>query len=744
MDWITSGQGIGAIAGGVIGGIVGGFPGAMIGMAVGGQLGLWFDPPDAPPPPAMGDLDKNSFVRSSPVPLAFGQCKVYGGVVWIGDYSSDYNNEGSRKNPEWSPTMEVEFAVIHCEGIVDDFLQYYINDNLAEEMEEQGYHASFTSYLGTAGQSINPSISSHQASRSIGAINFKYSAYTVVDLFVDGTVLQKLPSIAAEIEAFNMESGEEDANPIRACYNFMTNTRWGMGLDTSLFNGDPDSAGSPWETASDFCDVSVQFIDWDDSVTNEARFRYSNVFDARARAIDIITDMMLTCRGIIRIKQGKIEPLIENANEEPEAYFADQRKSQFTAGGSSTVNRLYADFSAYPDIYWFGDEGKITISGTEYRFIVKDQTSTYIDLFEDLSVSPNASDPFEIVKDNIKEGSFNFAQVADSDTPSRIRVEYILRKVKDDNDNFENLYVWDAVEKDVEQYYIDDTQDINLKTVRLGGIKRKSQAMRMNQFFCDSALYAKNKCSFITGLQGYYHAIGDIIGVSHAQTGWDKKWFRIVSMEEKEDDEIYFDCIEYNPNVYGDTIPKVLANPNNNPPSPYVPPDLVERFSVVQDLTENKLYLLFKRPANNNYFVGANIYVSVGGGDWVWKKTAGYVTPSVKLAAGINDSVTVIPYDDTTAYGGFPSSGSFWIEDELITYTSIDDVNYEFEGCTRGANATSHTIDKYCKLKQTGTEYLTFEDSEIGQSWEIKAVSVTIYNLRADFNTSPTDTVVLS
>ena len=206
----------------------------------------------------------------------------------------------------------------------------------------------------------------------------------------------------------------------------------------------------------------------------------------------------------------------------------------------------------------------------------------------------------------------------------------------------------------------------------------------------------------------------------------------------------WFNCFEFNPNVYSDTIPKVIAPEDNNPPSPYEQPDLIERFSVVQDLTENKLFVLFKRPSNNPYFVGIKLYVSVGGGDYVWKGTVGHVAPSVKLASGINDTVTVIPFDDTTLYGSFPASGSFWIEDELITYTSIDDINHEFEGCTRGANATSHTIDKYCKLKETNTPYITFEDDEVGQSWTIKGVSVTVYNLRADFDTSPTDTVVIS
>ena len=753
MDGMTTGQAIGTIAGGVIGGAIGGFPGAMIGMAVGGQLGLWIDPPSAPPPPGMGDLGANSYVKSSPVPLAFGQVKAFGGVIWIGDLETGMNNEGSRKNPEWTPEMDADFAVCHCEGPITSYLKYWVNDQKIGDLED-GWNIDFTSYLGTSNQSIDPTISSYQSGKTAEAINLKYSAYTVVDLHVEDAVLSKLPSISAEIKAFMIESGEEDANPIRCVYEFLTDTRWGIGLDTDLFNGDPDTADSPWKIASDYCDESVQFTDWDDSLSNEPRFRYSNIFDARAAAFDIITDMMLTCRGLVRLKQGLIEPLIENADETPEVYYSDRVKGEFVAGGSSTVSRLYADFSAYPDIFWFGDEGKITISGSNYTFIVKDQTSTYIDLFDDLPVSPNASDPFEIVKDNIKEGSFNFRENKDSEIPNKFRVEYIQRAVKDEDDNWSNEYIWDAVEKDAEEYYSKfavygssswPTEQTKLKTVRLGGIKRKSQAMRMVQFYSDFALYNRYWCEYVTGLQGYYHAIGDIVGISHIQTGWDKKSFRIVGMEELENDEVKLTCFEYNSNCYSDNISKVISSSDNSLPTPYEAPDDVERLYAVQDLSENKIYILFKRPDDNPYFIGAQIYVSINGGDYQWIKEVTYITPSVKLDAGINDSQTTIGYDNSTLYGSFPSSGSFWIEDELITYTGISgDPDYEFTGCGRGISPVAHTIDKYCMLKDAYTDFITFEDANIGQTWTIKAVATTLYNLKSDFATSPTKAVTIS
>ena len=46
--------------------------------------------------------------------------------------------------------------------------------------------------------------------------------------------------------------------------------------------------------------------------------------------------------------------------------------------------------------------------------------------------------------------------------------------------------------------------------------------------------------------------------------------------------------------------------------------------------------------------------------------------------------------------------------------------------------------------KDDYTKFVTFEDYEIGQTWELKAVSITLYGLSADFSTSPTSTVTIS
>ena len=43
-------------------------------------------------------------------------------------------------------------------------------------------------------------------------------------------------------------------------------------------------------------------------------------------------------------------------------------------------------------------------------------------------------------------------------------------------------------------------------------------------------------------------------------------------------------------------------------------PDDVERINIVQDLTENKIWVCFKRPDDNNWWMSCQIWIKKGGG----------------------------------------------------------------------------------------------------------------------------------
>jgi hypothetical protein len=69
---------------------------------------------------------------------------------------------------------------------------------------------------------------------------------------------------------------------------------------------------------------------------------------------------------------------------------------------------------------------------------------------------------------------------------------------------------------------------------------------------------------------------------------------------------------------------------------------------------------------------------------------------TTQLTAGGSETTVAV-----TSTADFPSSGSFFCEDEEITYTGK--TSNSFIGCTRGSNSTSkslHTVGTYCEHNQ--------------------------------------------
>ena len=661
---------------------------------------------------------------------------------------------GSKKNPEYTPQMWLEFAVAHGEGEFDSFLKYWLNDKEISELAEEGMQFTFTSYPGSATQTANPAMTTFLAGSDAPNIPFKWTAYTYVNAFWDGGYFSTIPNFAVEAKTLLCETDEKDANPIRCLYDLMTDEQYGANIPISQFNGDPDTVDSSWKIASDYCDEIVTYVDEDDVTIEEPRFRYSNVIDSKRKGYDIVKDILQSCRGIIAWSQGKIYCKIENENETVSGYYSDEYLIGFVSTGASTVDRVYVDVAiAESSGFWEGAYLNFKVGDITYSEMVEIQGSNYFDMVESLSVAPTNGTDVYVTKDNIKEGTFKWAKTGELDRHSSVRVEFINREFKDtaNGDEVTNQYQWDVVEwEQPEAYYKDVLYDhptgfYSQVQIRIEGIKRKSQAYRMAKWFADFNQYVVYICEFVTDHVGYMHKVGDIIGVSHQSLGWQGKEFRIIGMEEVENDEVRLNCVEYNRAIYGDDILQVFISSTSTIPSVYEQPDDLERFHIVQDLTNNVIYINFKRPDNNNWWVGAQVWVKKGvNGDYEKYGQLGIVTNSVKLdTGGIDATQTTVPFDDSTLYGTFPDAGEFWIGDELISYTSINDTLKQFEGCTRGTNATSHLDTEYCHLKTANTPYIS-GSSDIGTTWYIKAVSITIVGTPSEFASAIEESVLLT
>jgi hypothetical protein len=329
---MTTGQGIGSVIGGIIGiavtwyaGGTGYYAGAMIGAAIGGYAGRLIDPPDAPKPPPAGDVTINSYTRNAPVPVLIGQDKASGGVIMMGGTSTSMRNAGSSKSPEYEVKMDVYWGVAHCEGPVTEAVppRHWINDKTVSIGDSSGSYYDFVTYLGTPDQAKDSYFEARYASTVFPLTPLKNTCWSRIRGHVEGSTISALPSVAIELRGLCVEEGELDANPIRAAYEWMTNVRFGMGIDPREFNGDPDLAGSPWQIASDFCDELVEYIDKDGVTQQEPRFRYSRYINGKNKGFDIISDIFVSSRGVIRSKQGKLEPVLYTGAEVPEHYYSE-------------------------------------------------------------------------------------------------------------------------------------------------------------------------------------------------------------------------------------------------------------------------------------------------------------------------------------------------------------------------------------------------------------------------------------
>ncbi|MGW8180683.1 MAG: phage tail protein, partial [bacterium] len=145
-------------------------------------------------------------------------------------------------------------------------------------------------------------------------------------------------------------------------------------------------------------------------------------------------------------------------------------------------------------------------------------------------------------EDNIKAGTFVITQTPISERPNRVRVKY--------TDATENYSQKDVMfEPDNPIISLDDYVIEHILTI--SKCVYKDQAYRLAQTIGRQAQLG-NTCQFITGQDGAYVDIGNVITVTWPPANWIDKQFRVVEIEEKPDEEFGLSCVEYDETVYAD------------------------------------------------------------------------------------------------------------------------------------------------------------------------------------------------
>lgn len=177
--------------------------------------------------------------------------------------------------------------------------------------------------------------------------------------------------------------------------------------------------------------------------------------------------------------------------------------------------------------------GYLVWSGNRLRLKVE-KTDSYV---QDFTMS------------DIVEKSFSYRYIAKDDAVNRVKVQFI-----DPTQNYTKVF---AVAEDKsaqdEREAIEGCEGVIEKEVSLLGITRFSQASRIANQMLRSVKAAPIGCSFRVGIKAIHCEPGDIITVSHDVPSWTNKPFRIVSVQEHENDEMSLVCKEYNSSVYNDS-----------------------------------------------------------------------------------------------------------------------------------------------------------------------------------------------
>lgn len=189
--------------------------------------------------------------------------------------------------------------------------------------------------------------------------------------------------------------------------------------------------------------------------------------------------------------------------------------------------------------------------------IARDKIALYID-------KPVSAPYKSIGLDNIIEGSFTWWQRPEDEIYNRVVIEWVNP----------DMY-WEQTVSTFENEADIAERGIVERRYQLYGITRAAQAARMGAYLLDVSNGSINMCQFGLSIKDSDIEVGDVIAITHDLPGWDNKWFRVIKLEDQEDDTIVVTASEYVAEAYNDRAMDITLTIDTNIPNPFdiLPPN---------------------------------------------------------------------------------------------------------------------------------------------------------------------------
>jgi len=301
----------------------------------------------------------NKMSNIASIPVVYGQRKVGGVRVFVATSGTD--------------NTYLYLVLALCEGEIHSIGDIYINDTISTDSKFSGL-LTINKYTGSDGQDADSTLKNAGVGWT-SAHKLSGVAYIAARIKWDQDVFGGIPSIHAVVQGRKVydprtsatASVANSSNPALCLREFLTNSRYGKGLDSSFLND------SQFITAANKCDSLVTSYA---GSSNQKIFECNAAIDTSKTLINNVKVLLSSMRGLMPYHQGQYGILVED--EGPATFSFTE--SHIIGGISirseskkTKFNRVIATF-ANPDANWQMDQIEYPVAGSaeEAGYLLQD------------------------------------------------------------------------------------------------------------------------------------------------------------------------------------------------------------------------------------------------------------------------------------------------------------------------------------------------------------------------------------
>lgn len=250
-------------------------------------------------------LNKKS--NNAPIPAVYGTRRVGGIIVFMATHGGyqPFHNQQNEDN-----TKFLSLFLIVSEGEIEGCGHFWINGELSTEekfiddiwikqrhgTDEQVGFDELVNVLDI--QDITYSSDTHRLAGT---------AYLWVEIFSNFKVFpQGIPTINALVKGVKIYdprtmTTQWSENPVLCVRDYLTNARYGRAIDSSLIDD------TSFILAANYCDEEVAY----NGVDLVKRYTCNGVIDTQNSSLDIIKQLLSSCRGILTFSGGLYKVIID-------------------------------------------------------------------------------------------------------------------------------------------------------------------------------------------------------------------------------------------------------------------------------------------------------------------------------------------------------------------------------------------------------------------------------------------------